>query len=331
MEQSGLLNNLKKDTMDVQGDRTERVEPSVYAEPRQGKGLWISGILFILTLGTTSIMGVLHTAAFERQAWIDEASGFLSIIGYLIHHPSLWLMGLPYTGALMLILLSHEMGHFLYCRYYRVDATPPMLLPAPIPPFGTFGAFIRIKSPIPHRNSLFDIGVAGPLAGFIVAVPFLIYGIAHSRPLALTGHEGEYLIFGEPLIWKLLSHWIWPNLGSMDLEIHPVAFAAWFGMLATNLNLFPIGQLDGGHVSFALFGARARLIGILCWLGLMGLVIHNYVWTLWTLLTFIIGFRHPPTIYTEPQPRALRRFVGLLALLVFILTFTPDPIQIPPR
>ncbi len=296
-------------------------------EPPRGRTLVILIVLLFLTFLTTLYMGAVHMGTFHHAPWLDSMNGPLELFIYLLKRPILLLSGIPYAIAVMLILGSHELGHYLYCRTYNVNATPPMFLPAPTL-FGTFGAFIRIKSPIPSRKALFDIGIAGPLAGLIVTLPFLAWGIAHSVPASFQATEGSYIIFGEPLIWKIFTWIFWSHGSNMDMNVHPIALAAWFGLLATNLNLFPIGQLDGGHIAYALLGRRARRLGFVCWLGLVALVFHNTVWTVWTLLTFLIGFRHPPPLTEEPEIHRGRQILGWIALIAFILTFTPDPIRI---
>lgn len=297
--------------------------------PPRGRTLVLLLFLLILTFLTTLYMGAIHMATFNQAPWLQSIQGPLDLGRYFITHPAELLNGLPYALAIMLILGSHELGHYLYCRTYNVNATPPMFLPAPTL-FGTFGAFIRIKSPIPSRRALFDIGIAGPLAGLIVTLPFLAWGIAHSKPADFSSSDGSILIFGEPPLWKIFTFLFWPHGMETDMNVHPIALAAWFGLIATNLNLFPIGQLDGGHVTYALFGRRARWVGLAFWLGLVGLTIHNTVWMVWTILTFIIGFRHPPPLIYEKEMDPTRKVLGILALIAFFLTFSPDPVKIIP-
>src|SRR6202030_1767126 len=168
--------------------------------------------------------------------------------------------GLWYSATILAILGCHEMGHYLACRYYDVDASLPFFLPAPLLLTGTFGAFIRIREPIPTKRMLFDIGIAGPIAGFVVAVPALFIGLWMSRLVQLPP-DFSGVSLGEPLLFKLASQLVWGTTAdTVSLNLHPIGFAAWFGLLATALNLFPIGQLDGGHISYAVLGRRSSYV-----------------------------------------------------------------------
>ncbi len=299
-------------------------------QPPSIRMMLISGGLFVLTLLTTLLVGTVHMLAFLEHPPPGIVLGReWSLWQTIWHQPSILLLGIPYAVPLMLILLSHELGHYLVCRRYDVDATLPFFLPAPSL-IGTFGAFIRIRSLIPDRKALIDIGAAGPLIGFTVTLPFLVLGILWSRPVASDTFGHEAILFGEPLIWKILTALLRNDPPGTDLLMHPIGLAAWFGLLATNLNLFPIGQLDGGHVAYALWRRRARWVGRGLWLVLVGLAIHNYVWIAWTVLTLFIGFWHPPTVWDDRPPDRKRRIVAWLSFAVFILTFMPDPIRLVP-
>src|SRR5207247_991734 len=200
--------------------------------------------------------------------------------------------------GLLSILLAHEMGHYLMCRLYRVDATLPYFIPFPFFPFtlvGTLGAFIRIRGPIPHRKALFDIGIAGPLAGFALALPVLILGVREAQVLPEAPSAGIYL--GEPLLFKGA---VWIMRGAtpdhMTLTLGPLGLAAWFGLFVTALNLIPIGQLDGGHVTYALLRRKAWSIS---WIGSWVCVALAYFgpnWIVWAILVRVLGRRHPPTL-----------------------------------
>lgn len=287
--------------------------------------------LFGLTFLTALVVGTYHMVAFSES--IGTPVRLLqepTVLPPIWRDPGLLWMGLPYALVLLSILLSHELGHYLFCWRYRVDATLPVFIPAPSL-IGTFGAFIRIRGDIPHRDALLDIGVAGPLTGFLVSLPFLAWGILLSQPVPVlptsNGATGV-IYFGEPLIWKALVRLLRHDPPGTDLMIHPIALAAWFGLLATNLNLFPVGQLDGGHVAYAVLRSRARWLGQAFWLGLVVLAVHNYVWIAWTLMALLIGFRHPPTWFDDRPLDGRRRWLALAAVLVFILTFMPDPLRI---
>jgi len=201
--------------------------------------------LLALTLLTTTIVGVVLTQAFDTGRALD-LDDYINIFPILWAHPHMLVAGLGFSLSLMTILLSHELGHYLACLYYRIDASLPYFLPFPSP-IGTLGAFIRIRSPIYTRSALFDVGVAGPLAGFVVLVPVLLIGLANSKVVPGIGTHGD-LIFGVPAIQQLMERLFFPGVASSDIYLHPVGRAAWVGTLATALNLLPIGQLDGGHI-----------------------------------------------------------------------------------
>lgn len=251
---------------------------------------------------------------------------------------SIFLVGSLHYGAaggvrlaigLLSILVAHEMGHYLTARYYGVDATLPFFIPFPVPwvsLVGTLGAFIRIRSPIPHRRALFDIGVAGPIAGFVVCLPVLWLGIREATVQSLAA-DAEGLFMGEPLLFRWLTQAIHGTAAAdHTLLMGPVTLAAWFGLLVTALNLMPIGQLDGGHVTYALLRDRAHAISRIASWVCIALIYFGPSWILWALLVRVLGRRHPPTRDDyQPIGRA-RILVGLLSLVVFALCFVPDPI-----
>lgn len=242
--------------------------------------------------------------------------------------PELLSKGIPFSFTLLLILGAHEMGHYLVSRRHHLDVTLPYFIPAPPIPFiiGTFGAFIRIRSPIRDKRALLDVGCSGPLIGVLVAIPVILIGLKLSTVTAIGGGE-ETITLGEPLLFKLLS---WLALGPMtpeqDVILHPVAFAGWIGLLVTALNLLPVGQLDGGHVAYALFPDYHRYIS----LGVLGLLVVCGVvfwsgWLLWAVLLVFLGWRHPPPYeFWVPLDRR-RRVLGVITIVVFGLTFSPAP------
>lgn len=242
------------------------------------------------------------------------------------------LVGPWYSLAILLILGAHEFGHYFACRWHNVDCTLPFFLPAPLPMTGTFGAVIRILEPFPSRRALFDIGVAGPLAGFITLIPFLIIGISLST-VDVVPEGGFGIWLGEPVLFKWIARQIHgPLLDGTDIFIHPLGYAAWFGMLATALNLLPFGQLDGGHIAYAVLGPRARYLSI----ATLGLVITlAFVSQSWIVMAVMLsgmawfmGFRHPAPLddFTPLSPR--RVIVALIALAILIGCFTPTPLTI---
>ena len=250
--------------------------------------------------------------------------GVLTSLGF-------WVGGLAFSLPVLGILGAHELGHYLACRYYDVDATLPWFLPAPLPLTGTLGAFIRLREPIPNARALFDIAVAGPLAGFVVAVPLLVAGIAASKIIPLPG-DGGGLVLGDPLLFRLIERLHWGAIPDGDaLYVHPMGLAAWFGLLATALNLFPFGQLDGGHITYALFGRRARWLSAITIIGTVALAIGSLSWAAWAVLmvgmTAVHGIGHPPT-GDDAQPLGrVRVALAVAAALVFALSFTPRPIE----
>ena len=246
--------------------------------------------------------------------------------------------GLALLLGLLSILLAHEMGHYLACRRYGVDATLPHFIPSPWFPavslsmwqplsmVGTFGAFIRIRGPIPHRRALFDIGVAGPLAGFAVCLPVLWLGIraAAVQPLEPVA---DAIFFGEPLAFQWMARAIHGPIADEEvLVISRLGQAAWFGLLVTALNLMPIGQLDGGHVTYALLREKAHFVSrVGSWLCL-ALVYFGPSWLLWAVLVRVLGRRHPPTLDDVAPLGRGRVVVALLSAVVLVVCFVPEPI-----
>ena len=255
---------------------------------------------------------------------LSDDSLSLFPISWIAQHPANLLLGLPFSLTLMFILFAHEMGHYLYARHYRVYATPPFFVPCPyLSLFGTLGAFIRIKSPIPSRAALFDIGVAGPIAGFIPACVALIYGLSLSHPVMNPVASGIQL--GFPLIFDLAARFLHIAGPLSALSLHPIAAAAWVGMFATALNLLPCGQLDGGHIVFSIAPRFHRWISLLTVFALVPL--GKYCWTGWFLWAVMLAFtlRHP-AVPRYPEVSAGRRAIAVCAALVLVLAFTPAPI-----
>lgn len=283
---------------------------------------WLHGLLFVLTMLTTTMVGVALQADFDRNLPFDVEHSFDS---YLVvwQHPAVLLSGLPFSLTLAAILLAHEFGHYLACLYYRVDATLPYFLPAPSL-IGTFGAFIRIRSAIYSKRVLFDIGVAGPLAGFVFLLPALGVGLAFSK--VIPGIDGQSSIhFGVPALQWLLERAVFPGSHAADIYLHPVARAAWIGIFATALNLLPIGQLDGGHILYALAGDRHRRISLIAIAALLPMAIFWWVWLVWAAVLFWMGRRHP-VILDPGDLGAGRRRLGWISLVIFVLCFMPAPI-----
>jgi membrane-associated protease RseP (regulator of RpoE activity) len=241
---------------------------------------------------------------------------------WLWSHPAGLLAGLPFSLTLLAILLAHEGGHFLAARYHRVDATLPYFLPSPV--LGTFGAFIRVRTPILGMRSLFDIGIAGPLAGAAVLLPALALGIAFSKTVPGINHHAAFQ-FGSPALQYLLSRAIWPEANLADLYLHPVARAAWMGMFTTALNLLPIGQLDGGHIFYSLFPAQHRAVSRVLALLLLPMGKFFLGWVVWGVLLLWLGRNHP-TVCDTTDIGTGRRRLAAGALAIFLLCFTLVPI-----
>ncbi len=267
-------------------------------------------LLFLLTFLSTLVVGAMYTGA------------------DIIKDPIKIYKGLPFSATLLCILLAHEFSHYLASRRHGVEATLPYFLPAPTL-FGTLGAFIKMKSPINTRNALMDIGASGPIAGFTVALVATVIGLFLSQVVAVTKVEGM-ITLGDSLLFKALTRLI---VGSVpeghDVVLHPVAFAGWIGFFVTALNLIPIGQLDGGHILYALMGERhaklsKALVGLMIGLGL--LVWEG--WLVWGVILIVLGFRHPPIIYSEIPLDDKRKRIGWLAVIIFVITFIPVPITI---
>ncbi len=312
-------------------------------EPVVKKKAWLNGVLFALTIASTFFvgLGLGFTYLYPDAPGLPPASGG-GVAAFL--EPRVLALGLLYAGVLMVILTGHELGHYLTCRRYGLAATLPFFIPAPNL-FGTFGAFIKIKSPIDRKRQLFDVGAAGPLAGFLLTLPALFIGLTYSKVVPLAGGEAT-LSLGEPLLLKLAGALVLkPVPDGSDILLHPVAFAGWVGLLVTSLNLLPLGQLDGGHVAYALFGKRKRVLSSIVLGALILLGVFFFAgWLIWgglglafvlvvrlkrpkALYPLAVRLRHPP-IYDEDVPLNRGRVIlGAFIILIFILSFIPDPVK----
>jgi membrane-associated protease RseP (regulator of RpoE activity) len=256
------------------------------------RGKWLNILLFALTVCSTYLIG-----------------------------------GFWYSLSLISILLAHEMGHFVMSRRHGVPASLPYFLPVPVPPFGTFGAIIKMRGRMSSRRALFDIGVAGPLTGLLVTLPAIIIGLLLSKPVLLAKAQDHFFHLGDSLLFVLVEKAVLGDLPEgYDLCLHPVAYAGWVGLFVTALNLLPVGQLDGGHIVYALFGRKSKIIFGLTITLWMGISIFFYVgWTLMIVLVLLFGLRHPPPL-DDITPLDLRRkILGGVVFSLFILSFTPVP------
>jgi membrane-associated protease RseP (regulator of RpoE activity) len=299
----------------------------VFRQPRPRNRVWVHVVLFLLTVFTTTFVGGLHYRGFTLGfSGTGRGLGPVILTGLSFYASGLW-----YSATILAILGCHEMGHYLACRWYRVDATLPFFLPAPLPLTGTLGAFIRIRSRIPSKKALFDIAIAGPIAGFLVAVPALFLGLVMSVTEPVPPHLVGYEL-GEPLLFRGAAWLIFGTLEKgISINMHPMAFAAWFGLLATALNLFPISQLDGGHISHAVFGRRSTYVTLAMILCAIGLTYLSMSWLVWTVLMLVMllamGPHHPPTLDEDTPLDSGRVLLAVVALVMLIVCFTPAPIE----
>jgi membrane-associated protease RseP (regulator of RpoE activity) len=266
---------------------------------------------------------------FQNRVWLHTLLLLLTIASTWFSG-SIWFgAGWAYPATIIAILGAHELGHYFACRYYDVDASLPYFLPFPLVLFGTLGAVIRIREPIPTKPMLFDIGIAGPIAGFLVTVPALFVGIARSEVIPI---EGSGIWFGEPLLIKAAAFLLWgPLPEDQTLGMDPVAVAAWFGMLATALNLFPVGQLDGGHIAYAVLGRRSTYVTLAMTAVAIALAFFSPGLVVWTVLMVImvimVGPRHPRTFDEDVPLDGRRRVLAAFAVFMFAVCFTPVPIE----
>ncbi|MBD3288136.1 site-2 protease family protein [candidate division KSB1 bacterium] len=270
------------------------------------------------------------TRKLKRRRLLIHIGLFILTIG------TTWLAhGMWYATAIVSILLAHEMGHYLMCRRYKIPATLPYFLPFPFPalnPFGTMGAVIKMEGRIPNRKALFDVGAAGPISGLILTIPALIIGLKLSTIVEVQQNPEYTIYLGESLLFSQLSKLIIGNVQEgYDIMLHPVAFAGWAGLFVTALNLLPIGQLDGGHILYALFGRKSKNIYKLSLFGFIFICAIWYPgWLLLIILLIWFGFRHPPPLDDFTKLDTRRRVLGYIIFVIFLLSFTPVPFKLGP-
>lgn len=300
--------------------------------PPQSRRRWFRSLpfhvaLFLLTILTTLVVGTHIEINYARNLPVFDWDPSLAYFRTLWNHPGLLILGVPFSFTLLTILLAHELGHYLTCCHYGIEATYPYFIPAPTL-IGTIGAFIRIKSPIMNRRELFDVGISGPLAGFIVAIPAIALAALFSRGGA-PAVTPDSITLGHPLTFVLVAKLLRPGVSAGALAFSPIGCAAWVGLFATALNLLPVGQLDGGHILYAVFGDKHRNIsrgfflvmlplGIFCWVG----------WIVWGVLLLLLGLRHPYLVDPDQELGRGRKLLALVALLMFALTFIPTPFKV---
>jgi membrane-associated protease RseP (regulator of RpoE activity) len=281
---------------------------------RRQPRVWLPVVLFAITIGTVLLTGALNEGA------------------DILRNPASLLLGLPFAATLLAILFTHEMGHYLMGRLRKAPVSLPYFIPMPpmISFTGTMGAVIVQREPMEDRRTILEVGIAGPLAGLALAIPLLLYGLAISAigppPGPSYVQEGNSLLYAAAK-WLIFGRWL-PG-GGVDVQLSPVAWGAWIGLLITMLNLLPIGQLDGGHVAYALLGRRAHylayaLIGMCVLLG----VFVSSTWLFWALLAFLIGPRHPAPLNDISQLGAGHIALAVFGLVMFVLLFMPDPLRL---
>jgi len=286
----------------------ERAKPEPFAPPDRPRNKVVVNIaLFLATVCTTLLAG----------AVLAEVNPFTD--------PSLIYKGIPFSASLMGILLSHELGHYLMSRCHGVDATLPYFIPAPTL-IGTFGAVIKIKSAVPDRRALLDIGATGPIVGFVVSVPVLIIGLRMSE---VTHGISGGMSFGTSLLLEFIVRIVLPSVPEgYAINLHPVALAGWLGLLVTMMNLLPMGSMDGGHIMYALFGKWHHLISRLVVVALIVMGVFGWLgWAVWGTLNLFFGLRHAPPMYPEVALDRKRKLVAAVCALILLLTFVPTPLS----
>jgi len=287
---------------------------------------WVNIVLFILTILSTFFVGFLWGMNYLYASNSLQELPDLTDLSFL-RQPGLIKLSLIYSISLLLILLSHELGHYLTCRHYGLWATLPYFIPAPTL-IGTLGAFIKIRSPLARKKELFDVGANGPIVGFLFSVPFLFFGLKLSKLVPALPRENS-ILFGEPLLLKVFVRMIFGQVSqNQDLILHPLAVAGWVGLLVTSFNLFPVGQLDGGHILYAMLGKKTEKASLVILIIMVVLGIFFWAgWLLWAVLIYFLGWKHPKM---EPETEKLdsrRQLLGFLVLVIFILSFIPAPVS----
>lgn len=305
----------------VQTDNDDSTVPQYRIRKQDKPNYRLHLVLFAITFLTTTIAGV-NLAGYGKFTTLHR----------LIANPQYLLKGLPFSMSLMFILMMHEMGHYITSRVHRVKATLPYFIPAPniINIIGTFGAFIKMKSPIYDKRALLDIGAAGPVCGFLVSIPTLIIGLKLSKIVPSMPAQGLSIEIGSSvLVHTLAAIFTKTPPEGFFLDIHPIGFAGWIGMFVTSLNLIPIGQLDGGHVAYAVMGEKCHSMSnmILLFLFFMGIFFWKG-WLLWAVIIFFLGKKHPPAVNPYMELDLPRKILAWSVLAIFFLTFIPVPFRI---
>jgi membrane-associated protease RseP (regulator of RpoE activity) len=301
----------------------DREEPGLRANPERHRWFLHLGLLCLTFLSTT-VFGYALDRSFRLGTGLNDefvVSGY----GLLFRGDTRLLAGCTYSVPLILILLAHELGHYITCRRWSVSATLPFFGPSPTL-LGTIGAFIWVRSPIYRTRSLFDIGISGPIAGFALALPFLIAGVKLSATCP-GGQAHASFVFGTPWLLHIFEAVRFPGSPSSEVCLHPVAMAAWAGLLATAINLLPVGQLDGGHIVYALFGKTVHALS--SWAVILSLAVGGlFYWPWWVWSVAMFFFRRHPLIYDSQPLGTRRRVIALIGLALFVLSFSPIPVRV---
>jgi membrane-associated protease RseP (regulator of RpoE activity) len=305
------------------------IESHPFVRRKRKRPFVLAFVLFILTVISTLAVGREFSISYaqNRAPFAGLDNPFTPTVQALLH-PRLLLTGIPFSLTLISILLVHELGHFFACRYYGIDSSYPYFIPAPSL-FGTYGAFIRIRSPILNRKALFDVGISGPVAGFVLALPILAASVYASK-IVPDAQAGSLVVFGNPPLLRFFLTLFHPGVRSDHILLSPFARAAWIGLFATAINLLPIGQLDGGHIVYGVTTNLHRRISIGAGVALllMGFLFW-YGWLFFAVLILFLGFRHPPLLDSWTPLDRTRRIWAVVALIIFFLCFTPMPFRIP--
>jgi membrane-associated protease RseP (regulator of RpoE activity) len=310
-----------------EGQGIQPMREAASASPRRAawpRRWWINALLLFATIVSTSVFGFAVVESFSRRQPFDVDRLIEAWSRFGRRDLAVW-TGLEFSVPLLVILLAHEFGHYVVCARRGVKASLPYFLPSPML-FGTFGAFIRIRSPIYSRKSLFDIGIAGPIAGFVTLLPFLIAGVCMSRVVSGVAIHSSF-VFGTPLALRLAEWLRFPHVSPADISLHPMAMAAWVGLLATAFNLLPMGQLDGGHILYAVFGQVGhRLISraMLAVLAVLGFL--YWPWWIWGAVMFFL-MRWHPLIYDRTPISRLRVLLSTIALVIFLASISVVPVR----
>ncbi len=324
LAERGLLTLLRRE-----GDRDVLIAQP--APPARGRRrVWINALLLIATIASTISAGAFQSLSEAANERLNAATGEFDLMWRLAAEVAAdWTSGIPFMLALLGILGVHELGHYFAGRYYKLPVSLPYFIPFPLNYLtGTLGAVIRIDGPFASRKALFDVGIAGPLAGLAIAIPVTIAGLAQADLVPVLG-EGS-IVFQEPMLFRAIAHWlVGPRPPGMDLEMNPLLMAGWWGLLVTAINLFPVSQLDGGHISYALFGRAHRWVAWGMYAFALVVTFSNadgMAYVLMLGLVLFMGITHPPALDDVTPVDGWRRLLGLATLALFFLLITPQPI-----